>query len=58
MGLFLILMIILLIVLCVLLYLRVMEDRRVKTARKEIPGKVSIIVIVVKWLKLLQIHRH
>lgn len=50
MGLFFILMIILLIILCVLLYLRVLEDRRVKIARKELPGKVSVIFIAIECL--------
>lgn len=37
-------MIILLIILLLLLYLRVLQDIRVKNARLEIPGKVSVIL--------------
>lgn len=46
MVLFVIFMIILLIILLVLLYLRILEDRRVKINRREIPGKVSVIVVI------------
>lgn len=46
MVLFLGFMIILLIALLVLLYLRILEDRRVKINRREIPGKVSVPFIV------------
>lgn len=41
--LFLVFMLLLLVVLLVLLYLRVSQDRRVKNARAELPGKVSNI---------------
>lgn len=44
MILFILFMIILLIILCVMLYLRLMEDKRVKIARDEMPGKVSVVV--------------
>lgn len=42
--LFLVFMIILLVVLLVLLFLRVSQEKRVKNARAELPGKVSNIV--------------